>query len=174
MPRVRNVLPAPPCACGSLAARAECSPHAAIRMWIVGRARGMFSARRNTRAGRWPRARNVLPAPQYACGSLVARAECSPCAAIRERIVGRACGMIAPRRNMRADRFLRARGMFSTRRNTRVDCWPRMRNVLPAPQYACGSLATRAECSGRAAMGERTVGYTRGMFRRRCNTHLVR
>ena len=63
------------------------------------------------RAGRWLRARNVLPAPQYACGSLAARAECSPRAAIRVRIVGCARGMFSPRRNTRADRWLVMRGM---------------------------------------------------------------
>ena len=131
-PRARNVPPTPQYACGSLAARAECSPRAAIRVQVVGRARGMFSPRRNTRADRWLRARNVLPVPQYASGSLGARAECSPRAAIHLRIVGR------------------ARGMFSPRRKTRADRWPRARNVLPAPQYACGSLAARAECSPRA------------------------
>ncbi len=120
-PRARNLLPAPQYACGSLAAGAECSPRAALRVRVVGRARGMFSRCRNTRADRWPRAQNVLPAPQYACGSLAARAGCSPRAAIRVRIVGR------------------ARGMFSPCRNTRADRWPRARKVLPAPQYACGS-----------------------------------
>ncbi len=64
--RARNVLPALQYACGSLAARAERSPRAAIRARIVGCARGMFSPRRNTRADRWLRARNVPPAPQYA------------------------------------------------------------------------------------------------------------
>ena len=157
-PRARNVPPAPQYARGSLAAREECSARAAIRVRIVGRARGMFSPRRNTRADRWLRARNGPPAPQYACGSLAARAECPPRAAIRVRIVGCARGMFSPRRNTRADRWLRARnvpahaairvrivgcarGMLSPRCNTRADRWLRARNVLPASQYACWSLA---------------------------------
>ena len=69
--------------CGSLAARAECSLCAAIRVRIVGRACGMFSACCNTRADRWLRVRGVLRVPQYVCGSLAARAGCSPHDAIR-------------------------------------------------------------------------------------------
>ena len=57
-------------ACGSLAARAKCSPRAAIRVRIIGCACGMFSACRNARADHWLRVRNVLRVPQYACGSL--------------------------------------------------------------------------------------------------------
>ena len=61
-----------------MAARAECSPRAAIRMRIIGRARGMFWPCRNGRADRWLRGRNALPALQYAPSSLTARKEYSP------------------------------------------------------------------------------------------------
>ncbi len=59
--RARKVAPAPQYAWRSLAARAESSPRAAIRVAIVGCARGRFSPRRNTRGDRWLRARNILP-----------------------------------------------------------------------------------------------------------------
>ncbi len=86
-PRARNVLPALQYACRSLAARAECCPRAAIRVPVVGCARGILSTRRNTREDCWQRARNVLCAPQYACGILAMRTGCSSCAATRRRIV---------------------------------------------------------------------------------------
>ena len=89
--RARNVLRVPQYACGSLAARAECSPRAAIRVRIVGCACGMFSACRNTRADRWLRVLNVPRVPQYAYGSLAARAECSPRAAVSISV-----GMLCP------------------------------------------------------------------------------
>ena len=96
-------------ASGMLAARAECSPRAAIRVRIVGCARGMLSPRRNTRASRWLRARNIVHAPQYARGLLAASAECSPRAAIRVRNVGRAHRMFFLCRNTQADRCMHMR-----------------------------------------------------------------
>ncbi len=161
---VRNVLRVPQYACGSLAARTECSPRAAIRVTIVGCARGMFSACRNTRTIRWLRVRNVLRVPQHACGSLAARAECSPRAAICGRIVGAyvrnvlrvpqyAGGSLAARAECSLCAAIRVRivgracGMFSACCNTRADRWLRVRGVLCVPQYVCGSLAARAGCS---------------------------
>ncbi len=80
-PRARNVPLARHYACGSLAARAECRPRAAMRVRIVDRARRMVCPHDNTRADRWPRARDVFRAPQYAGGSPAARMKHSPRAA---------------------------------------------------------------------------------------------
>ncbi len=75
----------------------------------------------------WLRVRNVLRVPQYACGLLAARAECSWRAAIRVRIIGCACGMFPACRNTRADHWLRVRNV------------PRVRILLRVPQYVCRS-----------------------------------
>ncbi len=74
----------------------------------------MFSPHRNTRADRWPHARNVLPR-----------------AAIRARNVRRARGMFSARRNVRAGRWPRARNVLPTSQS-RADRCPRARNAWVA------------------------------------------
>ena len=100
---------------GARSARKEmfCFPPC-LRHGIIRCACGMFSACRNTRADHWLRVRNVLRVPQYACGPFAARAECSPRAAMRRRIIGCACGML------RVPQY--ARGSLATR----ADCYPRV------------------------------------------------
>ncbi len=138
-------------------ARAANDPLAYCGAGRTFRTRGMFSPRRNPRADCWLRERNVPHAPQYACGSLAARAECSPRAAMRVRVVGCARGECSPRTAIRVRIVGCARGTFSPRRNTRADRWLRARDDPP-----------------RAAIHVRIVGCARGMFSPHCNTRADR
>ena len=126
-------------------------------------------------------ARFFLRVPQYACGSLAARAECSPRAAIRVRIIGCACGMFSACRNTRADIWLRVRNVrvfslalssFPARGESASRCngkgtfeeetitvrAPRAKECSVSPRASgMGSFAARAECSPRAAIRVRSI-----------------